>query len=1187
MGTIKNIEAATLKKILNKSAHVLPDNPTALGMSPSEIKEYLHAFVTDADDSVLSELSRVIEELNTYFDKQQIIEKEYVTGLTINGKNACKTDKNIQIYADSEVTKNSENLILSGAVEKALSTVKLLINQNTTNLSNLSKLIETDEDGCAYLYSSNRMSRIALLVGDDDFFQIQVRESLDDEFSTIIKYGIVGGTFKVYAFNGKDDNPKMFEINRESLTHDLLNFDVKEDGVYHNCEKLLKYKDLQLSISVDDNYVATFVIVDNDGNEISEPKTIDLPLEEMIIAGEYIAEDRDLLLRLKNGNSVSIPLDDVISGLLSKNDVENLEFEKLQTNKITVKEIKGDKVKSTIDTELNLTVFKTRQIKMNKDGLVYTGSNADTQRVQFSNVDEYADTQSTMGFNKAGDYTAFTRTGSAKMASGNIVEVTPDNCNGGYFINKVGQTDIVGDKLNSVIFGGHTEHLSFLGEYTDERYYSCGDDYFDIVLYQGRLYRTLAQTYTNAVKGIPPTDTQHWRELVGNGGLSLADNGEFYSNRSIGYWLEPLQAIEFTITVTNPLKNKIKVQLNSDDIVSFKDTSRTIKLRYNNLTNRADGSNSIDTIIGGIPIYDEFQPYIYVYEDANSNGEVAATWRINAITVIDYSGRSLVQNGIHEINGKKGVVIGSQNCRDALVVDDEGNTHIKGNLTVNGDTFIPEGGSAVGIKSVNINDKGELIITFTDGKVNNLGVVKGADGKDGKNGSPFSVYTNNGEIPANGGILPADMVIGKDVCEIGENAFSTVFNSIKIDGGNRDMIFRKNAFASVSEALIIPAISFVLNATVEDEYSFPRAKNMYTVSNGVKTLLTNVNFSSMSSPSWTEIPLGCFWGNESIQSLAIGGYIKKIGARAFQACISLTSVTLNNLRADFEEIGDNAFYKCEQLSSLPIFNTLKTIGKYAFAYTAITDFSIPETVTKIPNGLFYTCTNLISVTIPNTVTEIGNEVFCDCKVLKTITATGVRKLGTFTFGGFSSKALTSIDLGGNEVEVSAQSFSYCPSLTSINASKLIGYGTSTGGINYIFQYDSALETIPPFDLQNIVSATSAFYNCKKLTNLTLLNVNTNLTIGSASTYGHLLTLDSLINTVKELWTQTSTKTLTMGSANTAKIANVYVKLVDITDEMREADEHIDKKKPCEVCESTDTGAMTLRQYATLKGWNIQ
>ena len=51
-------------------------------------------------------------------------------------------------------------------------------------------------------------------------------------------------------------------------------------------------------------------------------------------------------------------------------------------------------------------------------------------------------------------------------------------------------------------------------------------------------------------------------------------------------------------------------------------------------------------------------------------------------------------------------------------------------------------------------------------------------------------------------------------------------------------------------------------------------------------------------------------------------------------------------------ISNDAFYKCKNLKTVSIPNTIKTIGMYSFAYT-----------------------KLKSVTIPNSVTEIGIETF--------------------------------------------------------------------------------------------------------------------------------------------------------------------------------------------------------------------
>lgn len=153
-------------------------------------------------------------------------------------------------------------------------------------------------------------------------------------------------------------------------------------------------------------------------------------------------------------------------------------------------------------------------------------------------------------------------------------------------------------------------------------------------------------------------------------------------------------------------------------------------------------------------------------------------------------------------------------------------------------------------------------------------------------------------------------------------------------------------------------------------------------------------------------------------------------------------------------------------------------------------------------------------------------------------------------------------------------------------------GDTSSGTSFSSMFDTCkkIETIKNLNLINATSVSSIVYSCEKLKNLDIKNIKLSLQLGSTY-WGHLLTLESLLNAIKECHDNTagtSTLTLTVGSANLSKLANVYVKLVDITDEMRAEDPYIDNKKPFVVCESTDEGAMTIMNYATLlKNWEIK
>ena len=194
------------------------------------------------------------------------------------------------------------------------------------------------------------------------------------------------------------------------------------------------------------------------------------------------------------------------------------------------------------------------------------------------------------------------------------------------------------------------------------------------------------------------------------------------------------------------------------------------------------------------------------------------------------------------------------------------------------------------------------------------------------------------------------------------------------------------------------------------------------------------------------------------------------------------------------------------------------------------------------------------------------SMFTDCKNL-----TEIRQLSTD-----SSTSMTSM-------------FSRCSKL--ITVPKLNTSLVTT--FDYMFQNCTNLVTVMQLDLYSAIGSSSfnsMFVGCTNLTNLTLKNIrSTGLTIGSGTTYGHLLTVDSLVNTIKELWnhsSSTSTYKITMGTENTAKLADVYVKLITPTEEQIANDPYINNKMPCEVCASTDDGAMLITDYATLKKWTI-
>ena len=141
----------------------------------------------------------------------------------------------------------------------------------------------------------------------------------------------------------------------------------------------------------------------------------------------------------------------------------------------------------------------------------------------------------------------------------------------------------------------------------------------------------------------------------------------------------------------------------------------------------------------------------------------------------------------------------------------------------------------------------------------------------------------------------------------------------------------------------------------------------------------------------------------------------------------------------------------------------------------------------------------------------------------------------------------------------------------------------------MFSGCSAITVVPALDLKNIMVVTgvnSMFYGNTAMAECWLKNIRVNIQVGSGSSYGHLLTLESLLHLCKECIYDYNRHTLTIGTTNLAKLEGIYVKLIDITDDMRAEDDLIDKKYPFVQCESTDEGVMTMQEYMATKMWSL-
>ena len=110
-------------------------------------------------------------------------------------------------------------------------------------------------------------------------------------------------------------------------------------------------------------YVLTLKLKNESGDELASA-TVDLPLESTVVSGSYDSTNKKLILTLQSGNTVEVPLSDLISGLVA--DTRTVNGKRLNANIVLY--ASDIALSSTDNTKVSAALSSLGNGKIDRDG---------------------------------------------------------------------------------------------------------------------------------------------------------------------------------------------------------------------------------------------------------------------------------------------------------------------------------------------------------------------------------------------------------------------------------------------------------------------------------------------------------------------------------------------------------------------------------------------------------------------------------------------------------------------------------------------------------------------------------------------------------------------------------------------------------------------------------------------------
>ena len=191
----------------------------------------------------------------------------------------------------------------------------------------------------------------------------------------------------------------------------------------------------------------------------------------------------------------------------------------------------------------------------------------------------------------------------------------------------------------------------------------------------------------------------------------------------------------------------------------------------------------------------------------------------------------------------------------------------------------------------------------------------------------------------------------------------------------------------------------------------------------------------------TELALYSFYGCKALKEIHLPDSIEKIGCQTFYNCTSLTDIniplswnecpTSSNSGTVNSQYCGHIFEGCTLLSDISIPDGMTALPDYAFCGSNyITTVNLPDSLKEIGKDAFYECASLVYTELPDSLTTLGEYAFGKCISLRAVVFPA--SLKTITANAYNGcTALSAVSIPKTVTKIEDDAFASCDAVDAV------------------------------------------------------------------------------------------------------------------------------------------------------------